>query len=287
MPAPRLVSVIALLTRGEVPARIDPPYPGVAAALAARLRADPTSPMVTFYDDDTGERTELSVATLDNWVAKTANLLVDTLGLTPGDRVAVDLPVHWLTVVVLLAAWSAGLDVAITVDPEVPVPEVAGVPVVGGVNVAFVAEDRVDAALALDADETVALSLLPFGRRFDHPIAGVLDYAAEVPAHGDRFVAPAPPAEQADLLRLAAHVAAGSALAATDRVLSTTALDAADGLLGALLAPLVAGASVVLCRHWNPAALGRRLTAERVTAVCGATPDDLPDGVRRLTLPSP
>jgi uncharacterized protein (TIGR03089 family) len=280
-PAPRLVSVITLLTRGDVPARFDPPYPGVAAALAARLRADPAIPMVTFYDDDTGERTELSATTLDNWVAKTANLLVDTLGLTPGDRVAVDLPVHWLTVVVLLAAWSAGLDVAITVGPDVPVPGV------GGVNVAFVAEDRVDAALALDADETVALSLLPFGRRLNHPIAGVLDYAAEVPAHGDRFVAPAPPAEQADLLRLAAHVAAGSALAATDRVLSTAALDTADGLLGALLAPLVAGASVVLCRHLNPAALGRRLTAERITAICGALPDNLPDGVRRLTLPPP
>ncbi|MGF7238961.1 MAG: hypothetical protein ACQSGP_29015, partial [Frankia sp.] len=54
---------------------------GVAAALARRLATDPARPMLTFYDDQTGERTELSATTLDNWVAKTANLLTDSLGV--------------------------------------------------------------------------------------------------------------------------------------------------------------------------------------------------------------
>ena len=36
--------------------------------------------MLTFYDDATGERTELSAATLGNWAAKTANFVVDEVG---------------------------------------------------------------------------------------------------------------------------------------------------------------------------------------------------------------
>ena len=56
--------------------------------LVSRLRMDPGRPLVTFYDDDTGERTELSVTTYANWVAKTAGVLTDDLGLDTGDRVA-------------------------------------------------------------------------------------------------------------------------------------------------------------------------------------------------------
>src|SRR5262249_10238292 len=73
--------------------------------------ADPVRPLVTFYDDATGERIELSATTFGNWVAKTANLLVDELDAEPGDRIALDLPPHWQTAVWLFAAWSAGLHV--------------------------------------------------------------------------------------------------------------------------------------------------------------------------------
>ena len=47
--------------------------------LAEQLRRDPARPLVTFYDDATGERVELSVTTYANWVAKTAGLLQDEL----------------------------------------------------------------------------------------------------------------------------------------------------------------------------------------------------------------
>src|SRR3954470_25058095 len=77
--------------------------------LAGLLRRDPGRPLVTFYDEATGERTELSVATYANWVAKAGSLLVDELGLARGDRLRLDLPAHWLTVVFLGAAWSTGL----------------------------------------------------------------------------------------------------------------------------------------------------------------------------------
>lgn len=69
------------------------------------------TPFLTYYDDATGERTELSYATTDNWVAKTANFLRDGLDVQPGDGVTVVLPPHWLAVVVTFAAWLAGCPV--------------------------------------------------------------------------------------------------------------------------------------------------------------------------------
>ncbi|MFN4091190.1 MAG: TIGR03089 family protein, partial [Alphaproteobacteria bacterium] len=50
-----------------------------AATLADRLAHDPGQPLITFYDEATGERVELSVTTYANWVAKTASLLVEEL----------------------------------------------------------------------------------------------------------------------------------------------------------------------------------------------------------------
>ena len=85
--------------------------------LAQRLRTDPGQPIITAYDDATGERTELSVTTYANWVSKTANLLTDELGLDAGETILLDLPAHWLVPVFLGAAWSAGL--AVTDTPQV------------------------------------------------------------------------------------------------------------------------------------------------------------------------
>src|SRR4051794_20020260 len=79
--------------------------------LSRLLAADPGRPLVTFYDDATGERTELSVATWANWVAKVASLLTDELEVEHGSRLLVDLPAHWLGTVVLGAAWACGVEV--------------------------------------------------------------------------------------------------------------------------------------------------------------------------------
>lgn len=75
-------------------------------------------PAVTFADDATGERTELSFATLHNWVSKAANLLVGEWDVGPGDLVSIVLPLHWTLPVVSLAAWAAGATV--TTDTGAP-----------------------------------------------------------------------------------------------------------------------------------------------------------------------
>ncbi|HEX3213955.1 MAG TPA: TIGR03089 family protein, partial [Actinomycetota bacterium] len=78
-------------------------------------------PFITWYDDHRDERVELSYKTFGNWVAKTANLLVDELGAGPGDRVGVVLADHWQTPVVLAACWRAGTSVVV-LDPAAPDP---------------------------------------------------------------------------------------------------------------------------------------------------------------------
>lgn len=65
-------------------------------------------PLLTYYDDATGERTELTAHQLGGWAARSAGLLRDDCGLRAGDRVAVLLPPHWRTAAVLLGAWAVG-----------------------------------------------------------------------------------------------------------------------------------------------------------------------------------
>ena len=83
-------------------------------------------PFVTYYDESSGERSELSVRSLANWVAKTHHLLVDELGLGVGDRAALQLPAHWISVPVLLGCLTAGLDLTSDLDDDVAVAFVDG-----------------------------------------------------------------------------------------------------------------------------------------------------------------
>lgn len=66
-------------------------------------------PFLTYYDGD--DRTELSYATFDNWVAKTANWLRDERDVVAGDVVTMDRDDHWLSVVLAFAAWRVGAKV--------------------------------------------------------------------------------------------------------------------------------------------------------------------------------
>ncbi len=155
----------------------------VPALLDELLRADGARPLITFYDLGTGERVELSVATTDNWVAKTANLLQDSLGVQAGSRVTVDLPLHWQTVVWALACWQAGC--VLVVEGDGP-PDVAVIRHPG-------TEGPQHHDLAKDAGDVVALALLPMGVPSPAPLPpGTLDYDAEVLGHGDRFTAARP-----------------------------------------------------------------------------------------------
>ena len=227
-----------------------------AAVLDPLISRDPMGPRVTYYDDATGERIEVSTVTLANWAAKTANLLRDELGAGTGSRVAVLLPAHWQTVAVLLGIWWIGAEV-ITSGTEA--------------DLALCTADRLDEAdAAVAGGEVAVLSLDPFGKPVaDLPI-GVTDYATAVRVHGDQIVPERNPgtalngqsAEQ--VLDAARAAAAGQGLTSSDRVLSTQPWEG-DGLVEHLLAVLASGASLVQVANPDPAALDRRRQMEKVT----------------------
>ncbi|GAA4680514.1 TIGR03089 family protein [Phytohabitans rumicis] len=216
----------------------------------AAVAKNPARPLLTWYDDATGDRTELSGATLDNWVAKTANLLVDGLGLGQGDRAGVLLPPHWQTAAVLLGCWSAGLTVGAEEGP---------------VDVLFAAADRLADAERWPAGDRFALGLAPMAMPMRPAPEGFADYVVEVRTYGDHFTPYPMDGDGAELALRAGRRAADLGVGAGDRVL----VDAAKhpDPLDWLLAPLAAGATVVLCGRLDAARLGDRVAAEKVTVV--------------------
>ncbi|SFL92413.1 TIGR03089 family protein [Geodermatophilus ruber] len=258
-----------------------------ADLLADALRRDAAAPLLTDYDDATGDRVELSGTTLANWVAKTANLLQDEFDVGPGSTVALALPVHWQTAAVLLAAWSCGaavLDTATEDDGRL-----------AEADVVLAAQDRLAPLEEQEPAELLGLSLHPLGMGMAGYAGPARDFALEVRAHGD-FFAPYQPPDPADpgLLAGGVELALGDLVGTAqgladrlglrpgDRVLVDAGTAAEAGPVAWLLAPLAAGASLVLCRNPDPARLLQRAAAERVTATLGVQIE----GIRELGRPA-
>lgn len=232
------------------------------ALLDPVLHSNPAGPCLTFYDDATGERVELSAATLANWAAKTANLLRDDWGGGPGWRLAVLAPAHWQTAAVLLGAWWIGAEVVFG----------------GPAEAAMCTVDRLAEADAAVADgngsgEIAVLSLDAFGRSVPDLPIGVDDYASAVRVHGDQIVAepsPGPALPGLSVEQVLADCrsrATAAGLTSADRVLSTMAWPGPAELIEGLLSVLSVGASLVQVAHLDPGALARRREMEKVTRV--------------------
>jgi uncharacterized protein (TIGR03089 family) len=220
------------------------------------MASDPAGPRITYYDDASGERIELSTATLVNWAAKTGNLLRDEMGAGPSSRVAVLLPAHWQTAAVLFGIWWIGAEVVTAGEAEV----------------ALCTADRLtEADDAVGVGEIAVLSLDPFGKPVPDLPVGLTDYATAVRVHGDQiFPEPDPGAaldgrSVVDVLAGAKASADAQGLSAHDRVLSSAAWDTADEMIANLLAVLAAGASLVQVANPDVALLDRRRQTEKVT----------------------
>jgi uncharacterized protein (TIGR03089 family) len=140
-------------------------------AFADQLARDPGRPFVTYYDGVTGERSELSVRSLGNWVAKTHFLLVDELGLGAGDTAAIALPLHWISVPVVLGCLTAGL--VLSTDPD-------------AAAVGFAEPDQLAAVGGVPEVYAVNPAAAAVGFR-DAPPAGALDYVAAVRPQPDKW----------------------------------------------------------------------------------------------------
>jgi len=232
-----------------------------ATLLDDQVRRAGSRPLVTFYDDATGERVELSVTTYANWVAKTASLLQDELDLERGSTMLVDLPTHWLGPVVLGAAWSVG----VVVLP----PEMADRP-----DLVVCGPDPLDRHAGTGVP-VLALSLLPMGARFRDPLpSGVVDFGAVVWGQPDAFLPLDPPSAadlvwsdrsggltQAELLDQARH----GPYAGGDVRLVTDVNPCSRAGLDPLVGPLAAGGGSVWVRHPAEQSWEQRARTEHAT----------------------
>jgi uncharacterized protein (TIGR03089 family) len=236
------------------------------AILDPMLRADPVGPRITYYDDATGERIELSAVTLANWAAKTGNLLRDELGAGPASRVAILLPAHWQTAAVLFGVWWIGAEAVLADGAADPA------------DLALCTIDRLDeadSALTSTAPggEVAVLSLDPFGRPAPDLPIGVTDYATAVRVHGDQIVperhpGPALAGRSAEeILADCENSAAARGLTSKDRVLSSASWPGPGELVDGLLAIMAVGGSLVQVANPDPSALQRRIETEKVTKV--------------------
>jgi uncharacterized protein (TIGR03089 family) len=228
--------------------------------------------LITYYDDATGERVALTAGELGGWTAATAALLTDGCGLGPGQQAGVLLPPHWQTTAVLLGAWAAGVEVSFRGWSTAGLAP-AGDPL----DVTFVELSRVGNWLddVPSARHQFVLGLQPGGTPVAQVPEGYQDYTRAVRA----YLGVAPPgtpinlhgpvtvdgSTYAEYGAIAAEVAQAQGIGPGDRVLIDAA--ASEEPLIWLLAPLLAGASLVLCANLDRSRLDERITAERVTRV--------------------
>ena len=229
-----------------------------SALLDPLMQRDAVGPRITYYDDATGERIELSTVTLANWAAKTANLLRDELGAGPSSRVAVLLPAHWQTAAVVLGIWWAGAEAVLDSSGEA--------------DIALCTADRIDEAdAAAPMGEIAVLSLDPFGKPVPDLAVGLTDYATAVRVHGDQIVPERHPGPALDgrgvdeVLAAASDSARAQGFTSGDRVMSSRTWATAADLIDNLLAVFAAGASLVQVTNPDPGALERRRQTEKVT----------------------
>lgn len=209
--------------------------------LADRQRSAGAQPLITYYDERSHARIELSASSFVNWVDKTAGLLTDELMIEPGEPVRVDLlrsaPGHWVSLVWVAATWRAGCPVTLTGDAAVEVvgPESAEQPTSSG--------------------ERVACSLHPLGLGFGTALpAGTTDYGTEVRAQPDSFGGPWPADDDpawidGDAVRRQSELLAAvdeSAVAKRRLIVPVASRDPWTAVVDTLLTPVLTGGSVVI-----------------------------------------
>lgn len=151
-----------------------PSFPRFMDRLAQRQ-----SPAVLWYSVP-GERIELSGRVLNNWVAKTANLLVDECELEAGQCIVLPERLHWRSLVIALAALRVGAEISFKKQRQAQI---------------FVTFDPEECSSY--AEQVLVLASEPLALRYQGKLpAGAFDYAAEVRSHPDVYMGVSEPAPQ-------------------------------------------------------------------------------------------
>lgn len=151
---------------------------------------NPSSPRLIWYGTG-GERVELSGRVLDNWVAKTSNLLADELDAEAGSNVLLDMAPHWRSLSWALACWQVGAIL------ELPQDEDQQRRAAREADVVVTTEPERFESTTAPPQYLVAVALGALQMRWDGPLpSDAVDYAGEVRSHPDEFFALSEPAPE-------------------------------------------------------------------------------------------
>ena len=215
------------------------------------LNADAAAPRLTVYNESTGARMDFSAQTLENWVAKIANMLEEELELDDDSALLIDLPVAWQAAVIALGALAAGIEYdfansSVADDDADAASQLQA-------DAVFTSPDKFDlysvgdVATSFDgsAPDVVLVTDDPFGRGVveaggELP-SGAIDFGPTVRFYGDDYFGQTTPLPEL-------FPDAGSA----SRLLSTGWHDK-EGFTVSVLHPLAAGGSSVVVSCLTPA----------------------------------
>lgn len=218
---------------------------------ATTTRSD-ALPFITYYDEATGERTELSMTSLRNWQSKTANYLLDEIGISDGEQLAIDLPPHWVVPVWIGAARWVGAAATFGSPAECDSP-----------TVTVIGPRQIDAATR--GETVIGCSLLPFAQPFTkRPGHGIEDYFADVRIHADHYSGERSGPNPATAAAIKTRITQWG-LVSGDRLLISGDRLSSDVALALYDVPLAISGSVVVVANSSPERLAKIADEERIS----------------------
>ncbi len=230
-----------------------------------RLRNSASTPALTYYDESVPARIELSAVTMDNWVAKAANLLSLEFDVSAGDAVVLDLTGSWLQPIWAAAIWGIGGVVAL---PDSGAAATA--------DVQITSLDRYESRQVSQPQPESAAVLVCSNHPLGAPLGaacppGAIDVLAQLLGQPDvaTLLAPDPTttilATGPELLTGAAAMLRAGAMAdkACSRIAVSPTRSPETDFFAAVLVPLALSASTVLVVNADPARLTAIALAER------------------------
>ncbi|MBM3133738.1 MAG: acyl--CoA ligase [Chloroflexi bacterium] len=270
--------------RGRAPEDYLVPYKSIRHLLEMRARQSPDQVFLISYDR-AGQREELTYGWIDAQVKQAANVLVNEMGIRPGDCIATMAHNCADMVVIYLAAWAIGAAVAPQNISEDDV-RIEYILCNSQAKVLFVLEDYLERASKIASDISSLREVVQVGgkQRAGYPHFSNLLVAQPSQYPSDREPnledeallvytsgTTGPPKgvvlTQYNLLVDAWGMAAAQALTGNQRMMCVLPIHHVNGIVVTLMIPLFVGGSVVLNPGYSAGTFWERIYRERVHVV--------------------